>query len=337
MPPTRFGIGQAVTRKEDDPILRGAGRYVADVAPARVLHAVVLRSPQASAHFRIADVATARAMAGVRLVLTGAETAELGPLPCEAAPPDVNLVVPPYPILAHERVRHVGDAIAFVVADSLEQARDAAEAVAIEWEPLPHVTDPLAALERGAPPVWSERPGNVAFETTIGDSAATRKAFAAAARTVSLSLVNQRLVTNYLDTRGVIAEYDAGHDRTTLTLSSQGSHAVRDILCRSVLKIAPEKLRVVTPDVGGGFGTKLFPIGNMRSRPWRQSSCGRRCGGSASAASISSPMRRGAPTSPRRSSRSTRAIDFSPSTSTSSPTWARTCPATRRSFRSSAP
>ncbi len=259
MPPTRFGVGQAVTRKEDDPILRGAGRYVADFAPARMLHAVVLRSPQASARFRIADVATARAMPGVRLILTAADIADLGPLPCEAAPPDVNLVVPPYPILARDRVRHVGDAVAFIVADTVEQARDAAEAIVIEWEPLAHVTDPLAALERGAAPVWPERPANVAFETTIGDEATTRKAFAAAACTVSLSLVNQRLVTNYLDTRGVIAEYDAGHDRTTLTLSSQGSHAVRDILCRSVLKIAPEKLRVVTPDVGGGFGTKLFP------------------------------------------------------------------------------
>ncbi len=254
----KFGIGQAVTRKEDDPILRGTGRYVADHAPDGALHAVVLRSPHAHARFRIADVATARGMPGVRLVLTAEDVAELGPLPCQVALPDVEIEVPPYPILAGDGVRHVGDAIAFVVADTLDQARDAAEAIAVEWEELPHVVDAVAALTKDAPPVWPNRSGNVAFETTIGDAAATRQAFASAARTVSLKLVNQRLVANYLDTRGVVAEFDAARDRITLTLSSQGSHAVRDILCNSVLKIPPDKLRVVTPDVGGGFGTKLF-------------------------------------------------------------------------------
>src|SRR6266540_1047277 len=254
----KFGIGQAVTRKEDDPILRGTGRYVADHAPDGALHAVVLRSPHAHARFRIADVATARGMPGVRLVLTAEDVAELGPPPCQVALPDVEIEVPPYPILAGDGVRHVGDAIAFVVADTLDQARDAAEAIAVEWEELPHVVDAVAALTKDAPPVWPNRSGNVAFETTIGDAAATRQAFASAARTVSLKLVNQRLVANYLDTRGVVAEFDAARDRITLTLSSQGSHAVRDILCNSVLKIPPDKPRVVTPDVGGGFGTKLF-------------------------------------------------------------------------------
>jgi carbon-monoxide dehydrogenase large subunit len=254
----KFGIGQAVTRKEDDPILRGTGRYVADHAPDGALHAVVLRSPHAHARFRIADVATARGMPGVRLVLTAEDITELGPLPCQVALPDVEIEVPSYPILAGDEVRHVGDAIAFVVADALDQARDAAEAIAVEWEGLPHVVDAVAALTKDAPPVWPKRSGNIAFETTIGDAAATRRAFASAARTVSLKLVNQRLVANYLDTRGVVAEFDAARDRITLTLSSQGSHAVRDILCSSVLKISPDKLRVITPDVGGGFGTKLF-------------------------------------------------------------------------------
>jgi len=254
----KFGIGQAVTRKEDDPILRGNGRYVADHAPAGVLHAVVLRSPHAHARFRITDVASARAMPGVRLVLTGEEVRELGPLPCQVELPGVEIVVPPYPILARDEVRHVGDAIAFVVADTVDQARDAAEAITVDWETLPHIVDATAALTEGAPAVWPKRPGNVAFETALGDQDATQRAFAQAARTVSLTIINQRLVTNYLDTRGVVAEYDAEHDRVTLTLSSQGSHAVRDVLCNSVLKISPDKLRVITPDVGGGFGTKLF-------------------------------------------------------------------------------
>ena len=258
MQPVKFGVGQAVRRKEDDALLRGAGRYVGDHAPPGALHAVVVRSPHAHARFRITDVATARDMPGVRLILTAAEVVDLGPLPCYAGPPDQKLVVPPYAILADAEVRHVGDAVAFVVAATLDQARDAAEALAIEWEPLPHVVDAVAALKNDAPRLWPQRPGNVAFEATIGDRAATDQAFANAARTVSLTLVNQRLVTNYLDTRGVVAEYDPAHDRVTLTLSSQGSHAVRDILCDAVLKIDRDKLRVITPDVGGGFGTKLF-------------------------------------------------------------------------------
>jgi aerobic carbon-monoxide dehydrogenase large subunit len=254
----KFGIGQAITRKEDDPLLRGGGRYVADYAPAGVLHAVVLRSPHAHARFRITDAAVARAMPGVHLVLTAADIAELGPLPCQAGIPDQPLTAPPYRILASDVVRHVGDAIAFVVAETVEQARDAAEAIAVDWEALPHVVGSVAAVKPDAPLVWPRRPSNVAFETTLGDAAATRAAFAKAAQTASLTLVNQRLVTNYLDTRGAVGEYDAAGDRITLTLGSQGGHAIRDVLCADVLKIPAEKMRVITPDVGGGFGTKLF-------------------------------------------------------------------------------
>jgi aerobic carbon-monoxide dehydrogenase large subunit len=257
--PTKFGIGQSVTRKEDDALLRGTGRYVADHAPEGLLHALVLRSPHAHARFRITDLATARALPGVALVLTGADTAGLGDLPCQAEIPGVKVAMPPYPVLARDEVRHVGDAIAFVVADTLDRARDAAEAIAVEWEPLPHLIGAEAALAPGAPLVWPKVRGNLVYETTLGDADATARAFAGAARQVTLTIVNQRLVANYLDTRGVVAEYDAPSSRLTLTLSSQGSHNVRDVLCKDVLKIAQAKMRVVTPDVGGGFGTKLFP------------------------------------------------------------------------------
>jgi carbon-monoxide dehydrogenase large subunit len=255
----KFGIGQAVTRKEDDPLLRGAGRYVADHVPAGVLHAVMLRSPHAHARFRINDSASARTMPGVRLVLTAADIAELGLLPCQAGIPDQPITAPPYRILASEEARHVGDAIAFVVADTIEQAKDAAEAIAIDWETLAPVIGAAAAVENDAPLVWPRRSSNVAFETALGDAGATRAAFAKAAHTVALTLVNQRLVTNYLDTRGVVAQYDATGDRITLTLGSQGGHAIRDVLCADVLKIPADKMRIVTPDVGGGFGSKLFP------------------------------------------------------------------------------
>jgi carbon-monoxide dehydrogenase large subunit len=257
MTPSKFGVGQSLRRQEDDPLLRGGGCYVADHRPAGCLEAVMVRSPHPHARFRI-DAAAARALPGVRLVLTGADTAALGPLPMQAGIEGIDIWVPGHPVLAINEVRHVGDAVAFVVADTLELARDAAEAMVIEWQPEPHVIGAVEALQTGAAKVWRERPDNLAFAVKIGDRAAAERGFATAARTVAVTLVNQRLVTNYLDTRGVIAEYDAARDRVTLTLGSQGSHAVRDTLAADVLKIPPQKLRVVTPDVGGGFGTKLF-------------------------------------------------------------------------------
>src|SRR5437660_1611603 len=191
MQPSKFGFGQSVLRKEDDALLRGAGRYVADHPSADTLHAVVVRSPHACARFHFTDAARARAVPGVRLVLTGDDVADLGGLPCQVALPDTKIVVPPYPVLARQEVRHVGDAVAFVVADTLDRAKDAAEAIAIEWRAGPHVVDAAAALAPGAPLVWPDCPGNLAFETKLGDAAKTAQAFAAAARTVSLTLVNQ--------------------------------------------------------------------------------------------------------------------------------------------------
>jgi aerobic carbon-monoxide dehydrogenase large subunit len=254
--PAKFGFGQSVLRKEDAPLLRGRGHYVGDVAPPDTLHAVVLRSPHAHARFEI-DAAKARAMPGVRLVLIGSETANLGMLPCTVELPNTTIDVPPYPVLARDQVRHVGDAVAFIVADTLERAKDAAEAIILTWQELPHVTGTAEALRPGAPVVWTERKDNVVFDIALGDKTATDRAFAAAARIASLTLVNQRVIANFLDTRGVVADY-AADDRVTLTLSSQGPHAIRDVLFQ-VLKMPAEKLRVITPDVGGGFGTKLFP------------------------------------------------------------------------------
>jgi len=255
----KFGISQSVLRMEDDPLLRGAGRYTSDHMPAGTLHAVVLRSPHANAEFRITDVSKARGLPGVRLILTGTDTAELGKLPLMFPIPGVTITPPPYDILARDAVHHVGDAIAFVVADTLAQAKDAAEAIIVDWTPRSAVVDAIAALAPGAPLVWPDRPGNLAFETSIGDKEKTDAAFRKAAKTVSLTIVNQRLVTNYLDTRAAVAEYDEAKDRLTLTLGSQGPHRIRDVLCKMILNIPVENMRVITPDTGGGFGTKLFP------------------------------------------------------------------------------
>ena len=252
----KFGFGQPLKRKEDDALVRGAGRYIADVMPDGALQAVVVRSPHAHAKFTIRDLSAVRAMKGVRLVLTAADVADLGPMPTPGVIPGPTIDVPYYPVLARDVVKHVGDAVAFVVADTLAQARDAAEAIAIDWQELPHVVGAMAALDAKSPRVWPDR-SNLSFETTMGDEAATKATFAQAERVVETTIVNQRLVTNYMDTRGVVAEFDGS--RYTLTLGSQGSHIIRDIIGVEVMKLKPEQMRVITPDVGGGFGTKLFP------------------------------------------------------------------------------
>jgi carbon-monoxide dehydrogenase large subunit len=192
------------------------------------------------------------------MVLTAADVTELGHLPCLFNFPDSPFKVPEYPVLAKDEVRHVGDAVAFVVADTVEQARDAAEALLIEWQTLPSVTGVSAAVKQGAPAVWQAHPGNVLYDRPIGDKAKVDAIFAKAHAVAEVNIVNQRLVTNYMETRSVVVEYDAKRDHITVTLGSQGSHRQRDVLCQ-ILKLPPEKVRVITPDVGGGFGTKIFP------------------------------------------------------------------------------
>jgi carbon-monoxide dehydrogenase large subunit len=258
MAPIKFGVGQSVLRKEDDALIRGKGRYTDDHAPQATMHALVLRSPHAHAKFTI-NATRARGLPGVGTILAAEDVRDLGDLPCL-----FNLEVnpftgPPYPILADGEVRHIGDAVAFVVADTLDRARDALEAIELEWSPLPAVIGVANAVKQGAPQVWPSHPGNVLFDVPLGDKKATEAAFAKAHAVAEVSIVNPRIVTNYMETRAVVCEYDAKRDHLTLTIGSQGSHRLRDILCQNILKIPVEKMRVVCPDVGGGFGTKLFP------------------------------------------------------------------------------
>ncbi|WP_319797519.1 xanthine dehydrogenase family protein molybdopterin-binding subunit [Nitrobacter sp.] len=258
MAPVKFGIGQSVRRKEDDALIRGKGRYTDDHAPPGALHALMLRSPHAHATYRI-DASRARGLPGVALILTAADVADLGGLPCQFNLPDQPFTAPPYPILPRDEVRHVGDAVAFVVADTVEHARDALEAIEVEWRPLASVVGVVNAVKKGAAQVWPDHAGNLLFDVSIGDKNATDAAFAGAHAVAEISIVNPRVVTNYMETRAAVCEYDARRDHLTLTVGSQGSHRLREILCRSVLKIPTEKMRVICPDVGGGFGTKLFP------------------------------------------------------------------------------
>jgi carbon-monoxide dehydrogenase large subunit len=260
MRPMKFGVGQPVRRVEDARLVTGQGRYTDDHHPDGTVHAYVLRSPHAHARFAAGDLSEARAMPGVLLVLTHEDVKHLGDVPCLGPADNADgsvMTLPPYPLLCPDEVRHVGDAVAFVVAETLLQARDAAEAIPVEWEPLAAVVGIESAEEAGAGQVWPDIPGNVAFDAVVGDAAATETAFAAADRVVSLRLVNNRLVANYLEPRDCIAAFDEGDKRWTLTLGTQGGHALKASIA-DCLKVKKRRLRVITPDVGGGFGTKAF-------------------------------------------------------------------------------
>ena len=247
MAPIKFGVGQSVLRKEDDALIRGKGRYTDDHAPQPAMHALVLRSPHAHATFTINAVRARgsargrhdpdrRGRQGSRAVCPACSICEVDPF-----------TGPPYPILADGEVRHVGDAVAFVVADTLDQARDALEAIEVNWTPLASGGRRRQAVKQGAPQVWPDHAGNVLFDVPIGDKKATDAAFARAHAVAEISIVNPRVVTNFMETRAAVCEYDAKRDHLTLTVGSQGSHRLREILCGMVLKIPLEKMRVICP------------------------------------------------------------------------------------------
>src|SRR3982074_1530823 len=251
MAPIKFGVGQSVLRKEDDALIRGRGRYTDDHAPSATMHALVLRSPHAQATFAI-NATRAGGLPGVGTILTADDVRDLGDLPCLFNLPENPFTGPPYPILASGGARHIGDAVAFVVAETLDQARDAVEAIEVEWTPLPAAIGVPNAVKNGAPQGWPRHPGHVLFAVPTGDMKATEAAFAKAHAVAEVSIVNPRVITNYMETRAVVCEYDAKRDHLTLTIGSQGSHRLRDILCQMILKIPVEKMRVICPDCGGG-------------------------------------------------------------------------------------
>jgi aerobic carbon-monoxide dehydrogenase large subunit len=259
----QFGIGQPIRRIEDRRFLTGYGRYLDDIATSRQAHAAILRSPHAHARIRALDIAAAAASPGVITVLAGADLAKdgLGTIPCATGLTNRDgspIAMPPRPALAQGRVRHVGDAVALVIAETAALARDAADEIAVDYEPLPAMTDTAHALDPGQPAVWDEHPGNRCFEWEVGEAGPVQRAVAAARHRISLTLVNNRVIVNSMEMRGAIGEYDPGEDAYTLWSSTQGSHFVRNLLAEHVLKIPENRIRVVTPDVGGGFGMKLF-------------------------------------------------------------------------------
>ena len=254
-------IGRSLRRLEDSRFLTGQGRYVDDMDLPGQLHGIVLRSPYGHATIEGIDAASARAMPGVRGVFTAADLDAdgIGPLPCIAQVATVApMIVPPRRALVRDRVRHVGDPVAFVVADTSDQARDAAERIAVAYRPLPAVVDATAALAAEAPLLWDEAPGNLSYRFERGDKAAVDAAFVGAAHTIEIKLVNNRLVVAPIEPRAAIGHYDAAADRLELLLTGQGVHSLRQQLANAVFHMPTDRIAVRAPDVGGGFGVKNF-------------------------------------------------------------------------------
>ncbi len=256
------GIGASVRRREDARFLTGRGRYVADLAMSHQAHACFLRSPQAHAKIVSIDTRAARAAEGVIAVYTGQDLLEgnVGSLPSgwnvrqrDGSP----MAEPPHYPLAVDRVRHVGDPVAVVIAETVEAAKDATELVEVEYESLPAVTDAISAAADGAPVVWPQARNNVCTDWEIGDATAVEAAFRNAVHTVSLQLVNNRLIQNPIEPRAAIAHFERTTGQHTLYTTSQNPHTVRSTIAAFVLRVPEHFLRVVSPDVGGGFGAKI--------------------------------------------------------------------------------
>jgi carbon-monoxide dehydrogenase large subunit len=262
----KFAVGQSVRRLEDPRLVQGLGRYSDDVNLPRQAYAVVMRSPHAHARIRGIDAAAAQSAPGVIAVLTGADIAAdgIGNLPTDATRKRRDgspAFTPPRPALARDRVRHVGDPVALVVAETREQAADAAVLVAVDYEPLPAMSDTASASEPGAPIVWDEAPDNVAFVWEAGNRATVDRAFEGAARVTRLDFVVTRVAAAPLEPRAAVGDYDRRSGRYTLYTGIQGPHGLRTMLAGQIFRVPQSQVRVVTGDVGGSFGMRsgIYP------------------------------------------------------------------------------
>src|SRR5579862_589301 len=272
------GIGAAVRRKEDFRFITGQGQYTDDVVRAGETRAVFVRSPHAHAKIKSIDVGAAKKMPGVVAVLTGAELAadKIGNLICgwmihskDGSP----MKMAPHPAIARDKACFVGDPVAVVIAETQALGRDAAEKVKVEYEVLPAVADPAKA--KSGPQIHDVAPKNTIYEWHLGDAKATAAAFAAAKHVTKLDIVNNRLVPNAIEPRAALAEYDAGTDNLTLWNTSQNPHVARLVIAAFVGMAPEHKLRVIAPDVGGGFGSKIFIYPEEVAALWASKRVGR--------------------------------------------------------------
>ena len=271
-------IGQSLKRKEDLRFLIGAGQYTDDVDMQHQTRGYFLRSPHAHARIRRIDTAKAKAAPGVVAIYTGADLDGVNGLPCGwliTAVDGTPMKEPPHPVLAKGKVRYVGDTVALVVAETRDQAKDAAELIEVDYEVLPAVVNPVDALKPGAPQIHDEAPGNKCYTWSIGDKAAVDAAFAKAAHVTRLDLVNNRLIPNAIEPRAAIASYNRADDAYTLYVTSQNPHVERLLMCAFVLGLPEHKVRVIAPDVGGGFGSKIYLYAEETAMVWASKRIGR--------------------------------------------------------------
>ena len=259
----KFGIGQSVTRIEDNRLTTGKGRFMDDINLDGQTWAVFVRSPHAHALIKSIDTEAAGALPGVLGIYTVADlqAENIGDVPCLAGVQNTDgsaLVAPPRPALAAGRVRHVGDAVAVVVAETLLEARDAAEQVWVDYEILPAVADTSGALDAKAAQVWEQASHNRCFDWSTGDAQGVAEALNNAAHVVKLELVNNRVIPTSMEPRGSIAAIEPGTGRLQLTVSCQGVHLIRRMLANNIFKVPESDVHVLCDDVGGGFGMKIF-------------------------------------------------------------------------------
>ncbi|MGH7006655.1 MAG: xanthine dehydrogenase family protein molybdopterin-binding subunit, partial [Alphaproteobacteria bacterium] len=277
---TDMSIGRAVKRKEDLRFITGKGHYLDDINRQHQLHAAFVRSPHAHAEIRKVNKAKALQVPGVVAILTGDELAadKIGGLICGwviKGKDGTPHKAPPHPALATKKVRYVGDHVAIVLGETLAAAKDGAEAVEVDYKTLPAVVDTATAHKPGQTQLHGEAPNNLCYDWEIGDKAKVDAAFTGAAQTVKLQLVNNRLVPNAIEPRAALAEYDSGTGEFTLHTTSQNPHVARLVLS-AFIGIAPEhKLRVIAPDVGGGFGSKIFIYAEETVALWAAKKVGR--------------------------------------------------------------
>ena len=272
-------IGKPLLRREDKRFLTGAGQYTDDVVMNGQTWAAFLRSPHAHARIRSIDTSAARSAPGVLAVFTGADIAAsgIGGLPCGwliHSKDGEPMKEPPHPVIVADKARHVGDQVAMVVAESAQQARDALELIEVDYEVLPAVVD-TATADRAGVAVHEAAPDNVCYTWGHGDQAAVEAAFARAAHVTRLEFVNNRLIPNAIEPRAANASYARHDDSYTLYVANQNPHVERLLMAAFVLGIPESKLRVIAPDVGGGFGSKIFLYPEETALVWAAKRVGR--------------------------------------------------------------
>jgi carbon-monoxide dehydrogenase large subunit len=270
-------IGRPVERKEDYRFLTGAGQYTDDITLPQQSYGSFLRSPHAHARIRSIDTAAARAAPGVLAVFTGKDLAAIGGLPCGWLIKSIDgspMKEPKHPVLAEDKVRHVGDQVALVVAESVAQAKAAAALIEVDYEPLPAVVD-TATAAKAKSAVHDLAPDNVCYTWAIGDKSAVDAAFAGAAHVTRLSIVNNRLIPNAIEPRAANAAYSRADDSYTLYVTSQNPHVERLLMTAFVLGLPEHKVRVIAPDVGGGFGSKIYLYAEETALVWAARRVGR--------------------------------------------------------------